>query len=91
MPLADDDGPERPWVTKATETLRPIIADMLRALKRRYPALPDNEIDEILETELSLAIYEMLSNRPSLTLDICQEALARVERLCAERSGRPTS
>lgn len=88
--MADAEPPA--WVVEARRILNPVVSGIRRELYRRYPSLPVQEIREIVDAELSVSIYEMLSDRSQLNVQTAHEVLLRIERLCgtrcAERSGR---
>jgi len=70
--------------------MTPIVMELRRVLKTRFPALSDMELGEILCNELAEAVCVMLA-RKDMTLEQCRDALDRVERRCIERASKTRS
>ena len=74
--------PDKEWITEASGVIAPVVFDLLRAVKQKFPTLSPDSIDEIVEDEFVSGIHMMLNDQSKMTLEEAQSLIARIEKRC---------
>jgi hypothetical protein len=74
--------PDKEWITEASGVIAPVVFDLLRAVKQKFPTLSPDAVGEIVEDEFVSGIHMMLNDQSKMTLEEAQSLITRIEKRC---------